>query len=257
MIEKRDVKGALLARELSVGGWMQLGHAGIAEIFGRAGFDWVCMDMEHGDCDEAAMAAAFRALSGCGAQPFARVRRNDALDIRRALDLGAAGVIVPLVNTAGEAQAAVRAARYPPDGVRGFAFCRANAWGAEFDSYAAGANDSAALVVMIESKQAVENIDAILSVEGVDGVFVGPYDMSGSYGIVGQTGHPRIRDACRAVAEACARHMKSAGLHIVVPEGDAVARAVSDGFSFIALGMDTVFLASGARRAVVEAGRAR
>jgi 2-keto-3-deoxy-L-rhamnonate aldolase RhmA len=251
-----SVKVALLTRQLTIGGWVQLGHAGIAEIFGGAGFDWVCLDLEHGDCDESMMATVFRGLSGFGAQAFARVRSNDTLAIRRAADLGAAGVIVPLVNSAEEARRAVAAIRYPPDGVRGFAFCRANDWGVQFDSYAAGANSALALVVMIESRQAVENIDEILSVEGVDGVFVGPYDMSGSYGIVGQTDHPIIREACKTVSEACSRHGKSAGMHIVQPSSEAIARAISDGFTFVALGMDTVFLVSGARKAILDARRA-
>ncbi len=246
------VRRALLERKLTLGTWMQLGHPGVAEVFSRAGFAWAAADMEHTDISVEAFAALARGLGG-STLPFARVRENDTLTIRQVLDAGAAGVIVPLVNTADEARRAVAAAKYPPEGVRGFAFCRANGWGADFDAYAAQANRDTAVVVMIESRQAVENIDAILDVGGVDGVFIGPYDMSGSYGVPGQTGHRLVQDACSAVAGACARHGKSAGIHIVLPDEKAVESAIARGFTFIALGMDTVFLASGARAALAAA----
>ncbi len=248
------VKKALQERRPSFGGWIQLGHGGIAEILGRAGFDWVCADLEHGDFDPASLAAVFRALAGTGAVPLARVQQNETLHIRRALDMGAGGVIVPLVDDADAARRAVAAARYPPQGVRGFAYCRANAWGVDFDAYAAGANREIAVVVMIESRAAVENIDAILSVDGVDGVLVGPYDMSGSYGVVGQTGHPLVQDACRRVSAACRAHGKSAGMHVVLPDEARIRAALDDGFTFLALGMDTVFLTAGAAQALARTG---
>ena len=151
-----------------------------------------------------------------------------------------------MVNTAEDARRAVAAAKYPPEGVRGFCFSRMNRWGADFDQYASEANRDIAVVVMIESREAVEQIDAILDVPGVDGVFIGPYDMSGSYGLTGQTDHPVMREACRKVAEACRRHNKAAGMHIVLPSDEAVTKAKQDGFTFLALGADIVFLREGA-----------
>lgn len=243
------VKEALRARTPCLGGWAQLGHPGVAEVFARAGYDWVCADLEHGDVQSFADFAR-----GAGNTPvFARVRENATLEIRRALDCGADGVIVPLVSTREEAERAVAAAKYPPEGVRGFAFCRANNWGADFDAYAAAHNDSVCVVVMIETKRAVESIDAILSVPGVDGVLVGPYDLSGSLGVVGQTGHPLVREALQIVSAACARHDKGAGQHLVTPSAADVRAALSEGYTFLALGMDTVFLAEGASRCLAAA----
>lgn len=118
-----------------------------------------------------------RSIHGRGAVPMVRVRENDMLAIRRMLDAGARGVIVPLVDTAEQARKAVLAAKYPPQGVRGFAFCRANDWGADFNGYTARANEDIAIVIMAESARAVENINEILDVEDVDGVFIGPYDL--------------------------------------------------------------------------------
>jgi len=235
---------------------MQFGHPGIAEVLATAGFEWIAADCEHGEVDERDVSALARAVHGRGVAPLVRVRENDTLAIRRVLDLGATGVIVPLVNTAEEARAAVRAATYPPDGIRGFAFHRGNDYGVRFDDYIARASDEIAVVTMVESKEAVENIDEILAVHGVDGVFVGPYDLSGSYGMVGRTGDPVITSALDEVVDACARAGKAAGSHVVLPDPEAIAGAVDAGFTFIALGMDDVFLDRGARSALEAARRA-
>lgn len=241
------VKQSLRQRALSIGSWVQLGHPAIAEVLARAGFTWLAVDCEHGEVETGHLGNLFRAIEAAGSAPLVRVRENDAMEIRRALDLGAVGVIVPLVNTAADAEKAVKAALYPPKGVRGFAWQRGNHWGRDFDAYAVDFDP--AVVVMIESKCAVENIDRILAVDGVDGVFIGPYDMSGSYGIPGQTGAPVIQEACRHVAASCARAGKAAGQHIVTPTDGSVREAIAQGFTFLALGMDTVFLAAGARTA--------
>ncbi|MBN1556983.1 MAG: 2,4-dihydroxyhept-2-ene-1,7-dioic acid aldolase [Lentisphaerae bacterium] len=245
-MDKNAVVNALRQRQPCLGSWVQVGHAAVAEMLARAGFAWLGIDAEHGEVVEQDYGNLFRAMRGYGTVPLVRVRENAVLPIRRALDLGAGGIIVPLVETADQAACAVAAARYPPEGVRGFAFQRANAWGVDFDAYVAAANHETAVVVMIESKAAVENIDAILAVAGVDGVFVGPYDLSGSYGIPGRTDAPVIADACRRVADACSRAGKSAGQHLVKPTADTVRTALEQGFTFLALGMDTVFLTEGA-----------
>ncbi len=250
---RNPVRKALLERRVTLGTWIQVGHAAVAEVLATAGYDWLCADSEHTDIGLAEFAALARGMHGRGPVPLVRVRENDTLAIRQMLDLGAMGVIVPLVDTAGEAEAAVRSAKYPPQGVRGFAFHRGNNWGAEFADYAARANDDIAVVVMIESRQAVENIDAILAVEGVDGVFIGPYDMSGSYGIPGKTTEPVIREACARVVEACRKAGKSAGIHVVLPTRESIEHSVRQGFTFIAVGVDTIFLGEGARTALATA----
>jgi 2-keto-3-deoxy-L-rhamnonate aldolase RhmA len=249
------VRLALLERRVTIGTWIQIGHPAVAEVLAGAGYDWLCADSEHTDIGPAEFAALARACHGRGPVPLVRVHVNDTLAIRQMLDLGAMGVIVPLVNTAAEAQAAVRAAKYPPQGVRGFAFHRGNNWGVDFADYAAQANAEIAVVVMIESRQAVENIEAILAVDGVDGVFIGPYDMSGSYGLPGKTADPVIRKACTRVVDACRDARKSAGLHVVLPTPDSIEQTLSEGFTFIALGVDTVFLQQAARQTLETAHR--
>ncbi|MDP7023786.1 MAG: aldolase/citrate lyase family protein [Kiritimatiellia bacterium] len=247
------VRKALLELKPTIGTWIQIGHPAVAEALATAGFDWIAADMEHTDIDNAAFANLARGMHGRGPVPLARVGENDTLAIRQLLDLGAQGVIVPLVHTPEDAERAVAAAKYPPRGVRGYCFSRMNDWGKDFETYAAEANDNIAVVVMIESKQGVENIDAILAVDGVDGVFIGPYDLSGSCGVPGQTSHPDVQAGCQTVLEACKKAGKAAGLHVVMPDKEAIAKAVADGFTFVAVGVDTVFLANGANEAVQAA----
>jgi 2-keto-3-deoxy-L-rhamnonate aldolase RhmA len=243
------VRRALLERRLSVGSWIQIGHPAVAEVLADSGFSWLAVDCEHTDIDLTATANLFRAMGGRPVVPMVRVRENSTLAIRQALDIGAMGVIVPLVDTADDAARAVAAARYPPDGVRGFAYMRANRHGQAFAEYVGTANSEVAVVVMIESRVAVDSVDAILAVPGVDGVFIGPYDLSGSYGIPGQTDSAPVRSACQRVLAACGRAGKSAGLHVVRPTAAAVAQAIEQGFTFLAVGVDVVFLAESAAAA--------
>ncbi|HHT90710.1 MAG: HpcH/HpaI aldolase family protein [Limnochordia bacterium] len=244
-----SLKTALAENRLTIGSWIQIGHPAVAETLATLGFEWLVVDLEHADIGIKGFADVIRGLHGRGPLPLARVRENDTLAIRQVLDAGAKGVIVPLVNSAEEAARAVEAAKYPPEGVRGFAFCRANEWGINFDAYCSAANNAIAVIVMIESKQAVDNIEDILAVEGVDGVFIGPYDMSGSYGVTGQTDHPLVLEACHKVVRACQTQGKAAGLHVVNATEDAISQALKDGFTFLAIGMDTVFLKQAAERA--------
>ena len=244
---KSSFRNALLQRQVTIGTWLQINNPTAAEVLANAGYEWIAIDIEHTDIDVTTLTSLLRGMYGRGAAPIARVATNGVMDIRRALDVGAAGVLVPFVSTAEQARQAVSAAKYPPMGVRGFSFSRANNWGVDFAADASSANDETVVIVMIESKQGVENIDDICAVEGVDAVFIGPYDLSGSYGITGQIQDPVIRDACRRVVEACVQASKSVGLLVVRPTPEAVEQAIDDGFTLLCLGLDTVFLDEGAR----------
>jgi 2-keto-3-deoxy-L-rhamnonate aldolase RhmA len=171
------------------------------------------------------------------------------------LDAGARGLIIPMVKTAAEAEAAVREAKYPPRGGRGFGYSRANLYGADFDSYIASANDEIAMVMQIEHKDAIANLDAILRVDGVDGVFIGPLDLSGSMGITGKLDHPQMVGALETYRSACRAQKKSAGLHIIRPDEENVRRALDQGYTMLALGLDNVFMEQSARASLKAAGR--
>ena len=246
------VRQALLNRKVTIGTWIQINHPVVAEILANCSYDWIAADCEHTDIAVEGFAQIARGMYGRGPEPFARVRENDTLAIRQVLDAGARGVIVPLVGSAQEARRAVEAAKFPPQGIRGFSFCRGNNYGVEFDDYSRRANEDIAVVVMIESKEAIENIDEILAVDGVDGVFIGPYDLSGSYGIPGKTNDDIVRRGCRSVLDACRKAGKSAGLHVVIPSAENIQNALNDGFTFIAVGADVVYLNQASRNALDE-----
>ena len=252
---KNKLRRALLERQVTLGSWIQIGHPACAEVLARAGFDWVCVDLEHGAIDLERTADIFRALGGFACVPVARLPLNDPIWIHRTLDAGARGLIIPMVKTAAEAEAAVREAKYPPRGTRGFGYSRANLYGADFEAYIASANDEIAMIMQIEHKDAIANLDAILKVEGVDGVFIGPLDLSGSMGITGQLDHPQMAAALQKYLGACRAHKKSAGLHIIRPTDAAVRRALDEGYTMLALGLDNVFMEQSARASLKAAGR--
>lgn len=239
------MKQMLQERKVVFGSWLQLPSADSAEIFEKIGYDFLSIDMEHTEIQFSDAVEMMRGMKKT--VPFIRVSKNDPIEIRKALDTGAKGVIVPLIHSKEDAENAVAAAKYPPDGVRGFAFCRDNAWGMNFDSYVKSANDQVMVIVMIESRKAVEQIDEIVNVDGVDGVFIGPYDMSGSYGVLGQTRHPLILEAESKILESCKKYKKTAGIHVVTLDREKIRESINKGFNFIAIGTDGGFLYEGAR----------
>ena len=247
---RNKLRKALLQKELTLGGWMQIGHPACAEIFARAGFDWVCVDLEHGAIDIETMTNIFRTLDAFECVPVARLPANDPVWIHRSLDAGAAGLIIPMVNSASDAENALRQAKYPPRGVRGFGYSRANMHGADFEKYVSTANEEIAIIMQIEHTEAIANIDAILQVEGVDGAFIGPYDLSGSMGIVGKLNHPRMVEALEKFLKACTKCNKAAGMHVVRPCPENIKKAIKEGYRLIALGLDNVFLEEAAKRAL-------
>lgn len=252
---KNKLRQALLNREVTLGAWLQIGHPACAEIMARAGFDWVCVDLEHGAIDLETMTDIFRTLAGFDTVPVARLPLNDPVWIHRSLDAGARALIIPMVHTAEQAERAVREAKYPPRGVRGFGYSRANLHGMDFDAYIASANDEIAMIMQIEHADAVANLEAILEVDGVDGLLIGPLDLSGSMGITGQMQHPRMVTALRRYLDVCRARGVSAGMHIVRPNAENIRAALDDGYTLLVLGLDNVFLDEGAKACLQAAGR--
>lgn len=255
MLLHNQVKHKLRAGQPSLGSWVMIGHQASAEILAGAGFDWITIDMEHTSIGYETLPVLLEAIRSRGPQAFVRIEANDPAVIKRVLDCGAGGIIVPLVNSAAEAEAAVRAARYPPAGFRGVSLGRASDYGANFDDYFRSINDELLVVAQIEHYRAVEAIDEIVAVEGLDAVFLGPYDLSGSMGIVGQFDHPRMGEARRRVLEAGRAAGKAVGIHEVRPEAGPVRSLLQEGFTLIACSLDTIFLRDSARAVVREIRR--
>ena len=252
------VRSKLLSRHATIGSWLEIPHASAAEIMARAGFDWLVIDAEHGGIDIETGTDLMRAIRAANpdCEAFVRVTDNHPLAIRRALDAGATGVVVPLINSGAEAEKAVTAAKYPPRGVRGYGFSPANAYGAEFADYTARANEDISVVVQVEHVDALAHIDEILAVDGVDAAFLGPWDMSGSMGIPGRLDDPRMTQATQSILEACAAHGRAAGTLITRPDPEAVRRTIEQGFTFLAISGDVLMLDHVARALVNNARKA-
>ncbi len=221
----------------ALGAWMQLREPLLAEVAAAAGYDYVCVDLQHGLSDLDGMVATLHALARTATVPLVRVTWNEPGLIGRALDAGALGVIVPLVNSPEEAQRAVEACRYPPVGIRSYGPLGA---GARFGlGYAGAANDHVACIPMIETRTAVEALDEILSVPGIDAVYVGPADLSVTYGLPPATDHPGdpFQAALSTVVEGCRRHGVVAGVHASAALAAARHQA---GFRMITVGFDAL-----------------
>ena len=247
-MDKTDsLKSKLRNRQLTIGSWITLGHPSIAEIMGKAGFDWLTVDMEHSaiTLHEAQQLIQVIELSGC--VPLVRVGTNDANLIKRVMDAGAHGVIVPMVNTKEDAERAVGAVKYPPQGLRGVGLARAQGYGTTFEKYQKWNATESIVVVQIEHIKAVENLEEILSVEGVDAFIVGPYDISASLGVAGQFEHPEMTSALSKILNTSKRLKAVAGYHVVPPDTNQVLEKMKQGYIFLAYSLDFLFLGDSCR----------
>ena len=242
------VKQKLINNQVSIGTWTMLGHTIVTEILANAGFDWVALDMEHGVINFAQVASHCQVLEGKGVVPLCRLPSIQPEYFKWALDAGAKGVIVPWVRSVEDVERSVSYAKYAPEGVRGVALTRVHGFGNSFDDYVQYANQETLVVIMIEHIDAVNEIENILDVPGVDAVFIGPYDLSCSMKLIGQLHHPEVETACSRVLDSAIRKGVAAGLHIVEPDNGELEQRISDGYTFIALGMDVTMLNSASRR---------
>lgn len=232
-----DFRKRVLAREWLCGTFLNLGSPITVEIAGLAGFDWVLIDHEHGPGGEDTLLHQLHAASVTPTFPLVRIAANETPRFKRALDMGAFGVMVPYVNTAAEARAAAAAMRYPPHGIRGVAkFNRGAGFGGDFEDYYLHAHERLLGVVQIETTEAVANIDEIAAVDGADVLFVGPADLSYNMGIRDQLESPRFVEALQKVSAAAQKHGKAAG--ILVHATPLVAKVRELGYTFVALGSD-------------------
>lgn len=249
------IKARLRAGRPTIGAWMSTGHVNNAEIFAAAGYDFVVVETEHTAIDVSEVLPLLIAIEGRGSIPLVRLASNDPTQAKAVLDSGAAGVLVPMVNSKADAELAVGGVKYPPLGFRGVGLARAQGYGATFDDYLRRANDETLVVVQIEHKDAVRNIDEILSVPGIDATFIGPYDLSSSLGIAGQLDHPDVLASTERVLRSALEHGVAAGIHLVHPERAPadLRRCLAAGYRFFALGSDILMLGDSARRLHADA----
>ncbi len=231
-----------------VGSWVTFAETSSAEIMARAGFDWLTVDMEHSAITLSQAQELIRVISLCGVCPLVRLSSNDAALAKRVMDAGAGGVIVPMVNSEAEARAAVESVKYPPEGRRSVGMWRAQGYGPDFDEYVAAANRESLVLVQIEHAEAVARLQEILAVPGIDGLMVGPYDLSASMGLAGQLDHPDVLDALDRIAAAARARNIPAGLHVVRPSPDELLAKVAAGYRLLAYSVDFLLLGETCRR---------
>lgn len=237
-------KNAALAKwragQQTIGAWLSLANTHTAELMANAGFDWLCIDLQHGLLDYGDLRNMLPAISTTETTPIVRVAGNDPASIMKVLDAGAMGVIVPLVNNRAEAAAAVAACCYPPDGGRSFGPIRAALYGGR--GYAAEANAEIACIVMIETKEGIANLEEIITTPGLGGVYVGPADLAYALGLPprGDTDDPLHLETVKRILDCCKAHKVPAGIH--TGGLDYTRLRLEAGFDFVTLGSDAGFM---------------
>lgn len=239
--QKPPFKRRLLAGETLTGLWLGLANSYTAEMAATAGFDWLLLDAEHSPNDLKGLLGQLQAIAPYASHPIVRPPVGDPVLIKQYLDIGVQTLLVPMVETADQAAALVSAMRYPPRGIRGVGhvLSRAARWGA-VDDYLARADDEMCLLVQVETQQGLENLEVIAATEGVDGVFIGPADLSASMGHLGDYGHPEVRTAIHHAIMQLGAIGKPAG--IVTADEDEAREYLDAGCGFVGVGIDTLLL---------------
>lgn len=224
--------------KVTIGSWITLAHPAIAEIMAKSGFEWLAIDLEHSVITIRETEELIRIIDLCHCAPLVRLTSNNTDQIKRVMDAGACGIIVPMVNSKEDAEKAVASVYYPEKGIRGVGLARAQGYGANFNGYHQWLKDNASVIVQIEHINAVNNVESILSVPGVDGYIIGPYDLSGSMGLIGQLNHPDVEKEISHVERTAKKLRKPGGIHIIEPDPQQLSKRIGEGFSFIAYSLD-------------------
>lgn len=233
--------------KVSIGSWITLNHFSIVEIMAESGFDWLCVDMEHSVTDYYEAEQLIATIKAKGLIPFVRVGENNTRIIKRVLDAGAEGIIVPSVNSKAEAVKAVQAVKYPPKGRRGVGLARAQKYGFGFEEYRDQTANEIKLIVQIEHIDAIKELDEIIKTDGVDGTFIGPYDLSGSMGKPGRYNEDDVKEALSKYETTAKLYDKLIGFHVIQPDYKLVIDKINLGYNFIAFSLDTLFLGTACR----------
>ena len=237
----------LLSKSPSIGSWITLGHPAVAEIMADAGFDWLAVDLEHSVITIRETEELIRIIDLKGVTPLVRLSSNNDVQIKRVMDAGAHGIIVPMVCSSKDAREAIAAVRYPPLGTRGVGLARAQGYGTRFEQYREWLENDAIIIAQIEHIEAVNNLKSILSLEGIDGYIVGPYDLSGSMGIPGEFNALPFLDVLERIRTTAKELNIPGGVHLIEPDPEALVRLIDEGHQFIAYSLDFRMLDVGCR----------
>ncbi len=254
-MQSQDLRAKLQNGQISLGSWLQIPSADVAEIIAQCGYDWLVIDMEHGSIDISDLPHLLRAIkvNSYNINPLALVRvpKAKTMYIRRALDAGADGLIFPMIQSRCQLDDAIAAACYPPLedhkeskvlGLRGQGFCRANGYGKYFTKYNENQAQNLIFVAQIEHIDAINNLEDIITHPRLDAIIIGPYDLSASMQITGQFSHVKFTQALEKIQITCKQANLPFGIHIVHPNPDELKNAIKMKYTFIAYGLDATFL---------------
>jgi len=234
-----------------IGSWITIASTDIVEILSTANFDWLCIDLEHTSIDLEAAKQLIIAIQSKDILAFVRVSKNEEVIIKRVLDIGADGLIVPMINTKSDAEQAVNYSKYPPNGSRGVGLYRAQNYGLGLEKYKDSIEDLI-IIAQIEHYTAVQNIDDILEVDGIDGTIIGPYDLSASMGMPGNYNNISVQTEIDKVKTACESKGKPFGFHVIEPDYKILLRRIEEGCTILAFSIDFFFLGDSARKNMAE-----
>ena len=240
------IKNSLQNGEATIGSWMQLANASVAEIMGQCGYDWVAIDLEHGAFSLESLVDIFRALELGNTLPFVRLAQVHPKDIKHALDSGAKGLIFPMIENKNQLENAIKWALYPPSGQRGVGYSRANLFGKNFNEYVTNSTELF-LVAQIENVTAVQNLDEILSVPKLDAIITGPYDLSASMDITGEFENEDFKKIMLTIKEKAIANKVPMGIHLIQPNSLSLQKVLKEGYQFVAYSIDTIFLYNSAQ----------
>jgi len=242
-----SLKNKLKNNELTLGSWITIGHTAIVDIMSSAGFEWLVVDIEHTSIDLATAHQLIATIQANGMKALVRVSKNEEVIIKRILDMGADGIVVPMVKSKEDALEAIDYAKYPPVGKRGVGLFRAQKYGLGFDEYKKWVNDELVIIAQIEHIDAVENIEEIITTEGIDGVIIGPYDLSGSMGYPGEYDRDDVKKAIAKVLQVCKEQNFPSGFHVIESNPTKLQERMDEGCTFLAYSLDFFFLGDSAR----------
>jgi 2-dehydro-3-deoxyglucarate aldolase len=246
-MKEYGLRKKVLNNDLTLGSWITIGHNSIIEIMATAGFDWLTVDLEHSAIDLEKAQDLIAHIQSSGISALIRVSKNEEVIIKRVMDAGANGVIVPSVNNKSEAEMAVGFVKYPPKGMRGVGLARGQNYGIGFEEYKTWLSDNAVVIAQIEHIKAVENLEDIISTEGIDGIIIGPYDLSASMGYPGEYDRPDVQSALGQIKKVCGSKGVTMGFHVIPPDHKALREKMDEGYRFLAFSIDFLFLGEKAR----------
>lgn len=250
-----SLKQKLKNNELTVGSWIMMGNSMSVEVMALAGFEWLVVDIEHTPIDMETVQTLIITIQANDMKALVRVSKNEEVVIKKILDMGADGIIVPMVSSKEDAKQAVDYAKYPPVGKRGVGLYRSTKFGTKFEEYKKWVDEELVIIAQIEHIDAVNNIDDILSVEGIDGTIIGPYDLSGSMGYPGEFEREDVKEAVQLVLDRCKENNVPSGFHVVDTNPENLNKKIEQGCTFLAYGIDYFFMRDAAIAGMSKVGK--